>query len=171
MGFISEHHNKYQTGGLQHLHAEQIRREVGEDRYLAYFKFAFVRNPYDRALSQYIFMSRRPDLRRYLGMELGASFSEYLELITKKLHVQWEEQRAFVLDSDSHNLLVDYIGRVETFERDARFVFDRLGITVDSIPHVNAGCRGDYRPYYSNSDRRLVEDFYAADLEMFNYVF
>jgi len=29
MGLVSKYHNKYQTGGLQHLLASQIREEVG----------------------------------------------------------------------------------------------------------------------------------------------
>ena len=28
-GFVSKYHNKYQTGGLQHLLARQVRSEVG----------------------------------------------------------------------------------------------------------------------------------------------
>ena len=45
MGFVSRFENKYQTGGLQHLLAWQVREEVGSDVFGAYYKFAFVRNP------------------------------------------------------------------------------------------------------------------------------
>ena len=40
--------NKYQTGGLQHLMSSHIIEEVGEDIFNQYFKFSFVRNPWDK---------------------------------------------------------------------------------------------------------------------------
>src|SRR5437764_1415016 len=59
MGFVDEFHNPHQTGGLQHLHAAQIRAEVGKQRFDAYLKFAFVRNPFDRIVSQFASMRER----------------------------------------------------------------------------------------------------------------
>ena len=41
MGNIRPGFNKYQSGGLQHLLAKQIRQEVGNDRFERYYKFAF----------------------------------------------------------------------------------------------------------------------------------
>jgi hypothetical protein len=45
MGSIDAYHNKYQTGGLQHLLARQIRQEVGVEKFSRCFRFSFVRNP------------------------------------------------------------------------------------------------------------------------------
>ena len=61
MGFVSKYRNKYQTGGLQHLQASQIIREVGEDIFSHYFKFSIVRNPWDKAVSQFTYMKQRDD--------------------------------------------------------------------------------------------------------------
>ena len=47
MGFVDKYHNKYQTGGLQHLLAKQIRTEVGSVTFDSYFSFSIVRNPWD----------------------------------------------------------------------------------------------------------------------------
>ena len=55
MGFVDDYHNKYQTGGLQHLFATQIRQEVGDGVFDKFFKFTIVRNPWDRAVSQYVY--------------------------------------------------------------------------------------------------------------------
>ena len=95
MGFISKFHNKYQTGGLQHLLAIQIREEVGSDIFNQYFKFTIVRNPWDKAVSQFFYMRQRPDLREYLEMKENDPFKTYLQLTGKKLHVQWEKQYKF----------------------------------------------------------------------------
>ena len=171
MGFIDDFHNRHQTGGLQHLHADQIRAEVGVDRFQRFFKFAFVRNPFDRAVSQYVYMAQRPDLRRFLGMREGASFSRYLELIPRVKHVQWEPQRSFLVDPVTGDVLVDFIGRFERFASDARSVFQRLGVAADSVPHVNRSDRKPYREYYAGDDRAKVEAMYGSDLEFLGYNF
>jgi hypothetical protein len=89
MGFISRYSNKYQTGGLQHLLARQIREEVGAEVFDSYFKFTFVRNPWDKAVSQFASMRDRADLRELIGMASDASLSEYLQLTERHGHVQW----------------------------------------------------------------------------------
>ena len=170
MGFVDEFHNRHQTGGLQHLHAAQIRAEVGKQRFDAYLKFAFVRNPFDRIVSQFASMRERPDLRAFVGMEEDASFSRYLDLIEQRTHVQWEPQTVF-LDDDDGTELVDFIGRYENFEADAKHVFARLGVDVGAIPHVMRGERGRYREYYDERTRAAVARLYASDLERFGYRF
>ena len=52
-GFIKPHYNKYQTDGLQHLFATHIQQEVGDQVFNNFFKFSFIRNPYDKAVSQF----------------------------------------------------------------------------------------------------------------------
>lgn len=92
MGFISRYRNRYQTGGVQHLLARQIREEVGAEVFESYFKFTFVRNPWDKAVSQFASMRDRADLRELIGMASDASLSEYLQLTERHGHVQWERQ-------------------------------------------------------------------------------
>jgi len=170
LGFVDAYHNKVQTGGLQHLFASQIRTEVGVRVFDSYFRFSFVRNPWDRAVSQYTYMERRPDLREFLGMRQGASMKEYLQLIGRRLHVQWEKQVRF-LQADSGELLVNFIGRFESFESSARSVIARLGIGLGEIPHENAGVRGPYQTYYDEEAREMVAALYAEDIRAFGYAF
>ena len=122
MGFISEYHNKYQTGGLQHLLARQIRDEVGLGIFESFYKFAIVRNPWDRIVSQFAYMQSRPDLMNFVGMHPKTEFKNYLRLIKKKQHVQWKPQIDFLLDDDG-TLLVDRICRLECLDKDLNEIF------------------------------------------------
>ena len=167
MGFVSPLHNTYQTGGLQHLLAEQIRREVGSETFDAYHKFAIVRNPWDKAVSQYRHMQRRPDLRAFVGMRADDGFRTYLRLIARTPHVQWRPQHAFVCGEDG-TLLVDELGRFETFERDVARIFRRFGFDAE-VPHLNASDRGPLGRYYDEETLALVGELYREDVERFSY--
>ena len=59
LGYKYADHNQYQTGALQHLFASNIRTAVGGKRFEEYFKFSFVRNPWDKAISQYLYLQKR----------------------------------------------------------------------------------------------------------------
>ncbi len=111
MGFIDPYHNKYQTGGLQHLLASQIQKEVGDDIFKIFFKFTIVCNPWDKIVSQFIYMKKRKNLREFVGMREDDDLKKYLSLIKKRKHVQWEHQYRFFLD-DNGEQLVDYIEAV-----------------------------------------------------------
>ncbi|ERT06112.1 sulfotransferase family protein [Lyngbya aestuarii BL J] len=177
MGFISGFHNKYQTGGLQHLLSTQIRQEVGDQVFNSFFKFTVVRNPWDKAISQFLYMKKRKSLRDFMGMSEDDCFKQYLSLIQKKNHVQWEPQYKFVFD-DQGCLLVDFIGKFENFEQDAYKILDQsgvktkiLGIRVKKIPHTNKSNRLHYTEYYDTESREIVQNLYQKDIEIFNYTF
>lgn len=169
-GFVSEFHNKYQTGGLQHLLARQVRAEVGADVFARCFKFAFVRNPWDKAVSQYAYMAQREDLRRFVGMTPRTTFKHYLSLIARRRHVQWEPQLSFLLDEDGE-LLVDFVGRYERLADDAQRVLRCLGLSEGVLPHENPGRRRAYPAYYDDEAREMVAEMYAEDIRWLGYRF
>ena len=172
MGFISEYHNKYQTGGLQHLLANQVRAEVGLDIFNSFYKFAFVRNPWDRIVSQFAYMQKRPDLMDFIGMKPETEFKAYLSLIQKKQHVQWMPQTDFILDQDG-TLLVNKIGRLESIEKDSDEVFDILGVCREQAKnfHANRSERKSIDHYYDQESVEMVGEIYSSDINYFNYGF
>jgi Sulfotransferase family len=170
MGFVDRHHNRYQTGGLQHLLARQIREAVGARRFDSYFKFAVVRNPFDRTVSQFAYMQLRPDLRSFVELGTGASFGEYLEAIQRRRHVQWEPQCSFI-HGESGELLVDCLVRFESLERELRPLLARFGVYCREVPHENLADRTSYSDYYSDESRALVEDLYRSDIDRLGYEF
>ena len=169
-GFISRYENKYQTGGLQHLLAWQIRAETGEPVFNDYFKFTVVRNPWDKLVSQYHFMAKREDLRQFIGMNADDDFTAYLELIQKKLHVQWEHQHKFIFDENGKSM-VDFVGRYEQYDRVAAWLLNRFGIRRGKLTHRNKSQRRPHHEYYNDDSRERVAQMYAKDIELFQYTF
>jgi len=168
---MADMRNKYQTGALQHLLARQILSEVGSKIFYSYYKFSIVRNPWDRLVSQYIWTrDTNPALRQYIGLSTNSSFEEYLDLIQRVSHVHWERQVRFLRDEDGESM-VDFVGRFENLEADARHIFGRIGLSCDKIPHTNASSRGVYRNYYNEHSKRLVSSLYREDIDAFGYEF
>lgn len=171
MGFVSKYRNKYQTGGLQHLLARQIELEVGSVVFKRYFKFAIIRNPWDKAVSQFSYMKSRKDLREFIGMKDHDDFKQYLSLIQKTSHVQWLPQHIF-LESAEGDVLVDFVGRFENFQNDFSAILERLQLRgVNQIPHKNKSCRSHYRDYYDSEAMEMIREMYAIDIRKFGYVF
>ena len=172
MGFKRPMFNKYQTGGLQHLTASLVQREVGSRMFAKCFKFAFVRNPWDKVISQYLSMYKRKDLRDFIGMDSESSLKEYLHCISKTSHVQWQEQYKFIDDDDGWNL-IDWVGRFEEISADIDIIRTFLGFDkCEKLPHANkSSSRIHYSNYYDSESKEVVGQMYAKDISRFGYVY
>jgi hypothetical protein len=170
MGFVKPFYNKYQTGGLQHLLAKQIQIEVTTDVFNKYYKFCIVRNPWDKAVSQFTYMNKRADLRDFIGMKEGSTFEQYLGLITKKEHVQWKSQVDFVFNEQG-DCLVDDIFKLEDIGELFNKLSSKLSLNIKEIPHHNKGNRKHYSEYYSVETKEIVSEIYADDIKQFQYTF
>lgn len=171
MGFVDRFSNKYQTGGLQHLRARQVIQEVGRETWDAYYTFAFVRNCWDKAVSQYHYMmQRRADLREFVGLPEGADFKAYLEATARKEHVQWLPQFEFLVGDDGA-LLVDDVFRFEQYAQQSEAVLDKLGAKYERVPHTEKTERDTYVRYYDDESRERVAELYAEDIRRFGFRF
>ncbi len=171
MGYKTPHHNAYQTGALQHLFATNIIRAVGLKTYQEYFSFSMVRNPWDKAISQFLYLQKRHDLRSFLDVPRHVSFKSYLEKIQEKPHVHWQPQYLFLTD-DQGEIIVDYIGRFEDYASSVAHILGRLDIAKsEELPHLNRSSRSPYYHYYDDESREMVAEIYARDIQLFDYSF
>lgn len=163
--------------GAQHYTAAQIEQAVGSATFASYFKFSFVRNPWDRMVSAASWAATRsgqPNWHR--GIELDrdafdATVEQQLALRAdgRELDLHFREQSPFLWDADGR-ALVDYVGRFETLDTDWRAVCTALGIDVPLERRMRSR-HGCYRDYYSAESRRRVGELYAEDCERFGYEF
>ena len=165
--------NKYQSGGLQHLKASHILQEEGEKIFNNCFKFSFIRNPWDKMISQYRYTieSSNPYLRKWIDIDMNDSFNEYLKKVfNAAIHVQWDSQYKFLYDSKD-NQLVDFIGRFENLQEDFNIVCDKIGIPKPHLSHKNKTKHKHYTEHYDDEAREIIAEKYAKDIEHFGYKF
>lgn len=144
-----------------------------------YFKFAFVRNPWARLVSEYEY--RRYEKRPFADF-VEAEFASIDGYSDHSRHII--PQSDYLYDTDGR-LLVNYVGRFETIARDFRLVSDTLGLGVDELPRKNVSGmsrfqklfrrkpreKKPYQNYYDAGLRDRVGEFYRQDVERFGYSF
>lgn len=142
--------------------------EVPLDKLDEYFKFSFVRNPFDRFASVYAWYGRNSDLSfedfvfKFLVYEPEAD-GHAIRFIPQ---VYWMRLEPF------GELCFDFLGRFEKLQEDFNLLAEKLGMPLRDLPVISR-LKGDtdYRSFYNSDTRRVVENYYQEDLESFGYDF
>lgn len=150
-----------------HLSVRQVRPYLGDEVCDAYFKFSFVRNPFDRFVSYCAFMTRQHGA---FDRDPQGTMRKILFEMRPLDHVHFQPQYTLLVD-DAGNLEMDMIGRVEAMQDSYDAVCARIGIPSRALDRVNSSRRGDYRQYYDQALIDGVADLYRRDLELFDYTF
>ncbi len=147
-----------------HVGINDLKKNLPGSIFNSYFKFAFVRNPYDWQVSLYFYMlQQKSHYQHHLIKEM--SFNEYLEWrVSNDLRLQQEQ-----LVDQNGKLLLDYIGKLESIQEDFKFIASKLGIKCKDIPHHNASEHEGYLKYYDANSIQLVNKYYDADFLLFEY--
>lgn len=150
-----------------HLSLQQVRPFLGEQAFADYFKFAFVRNPFDRFVSYCAFMTRADDA---FQRDPRAVMRHILFKLRPLDHILFQPQHTLLVDAGGA-LLTDAIGRVEEMQASYDAICARIGIPSAALGQVNSSRRGDYRDYYDQVLVDGVSALYRRDLELFDYQF
>ena len=149
-----------------HLTLQQVRRHLSAEEFDGFFKFAFVRNPFDRFVSYCAFMTRA---QGQFERDPKGVMRHFLANPPAR-HILFQPQHTFVTDPD-RNLLSDDLGRVEEMQQSYDRIATRIGIPSQPLEKVNASSRRDYRQYYDQPLIDGVARLYSRDLELFGYEF
>ncbi len=76
-------------------------------------------------------------------------------------------QSLYVYDNFD-TLLVDDVFRLEEIDKMEESLSDRYNITV-KLPKRNATQRKDYRQYYDEETKLIIENIYSEDIKRFGY--
>ncbi len=150
-----------------HLSVRQVRPYLGDAVCDDYFKFTFVRNPFDRFVSYCAFMTRQHGA---FERDPQGTMRKILFEVRPLDHVHFQPQYA-LLTNDADALEMDFIGRVERMQDDYDAICAKIGIPSRALDKVNSSKRGDYRQYYDQALIDGVTELYRRDLELFDYSF
>ena len=150
----------------EHASIEIPRRCLPPAMFDGMFKFAFVRNPWDRLVSRHAYLMRKTAHPRHEFVKQLGSFETYLdwEIARGKMH-----QHTYVTGPDGR-LLTDFIGYYERLADDFAEAARRVGVPA-TLPPPNHSPHRDYREYYDARTRERVARAFARDIELFGYSF
>ena len=149
-----------------HLSLQQVRPYLRPEEWDSFFKFAFVRNPFDRFVSYCAFMTRAEghferDPKRVMRHFIANPPWQ---------HILFQPQHSFVTGADDE-LLANHVGRMEEMQASYDEIAKRIGIPTAQLERVNSSNRRDYRDYYNQELIDGVAALYSRDLELFGYKF
>lgn len=156
-----------------HLTAFTIRNILAEDAWQEKFKFSFVRNPWDRIVSQYHhrygknqqnLQNREIDFQTWVKEVYQEGNPEFINF-----HTMFMPQLNWITDPDG-KIIVDYIGRYENLQEDIAFIKDKLKIEKP-LPHLRSSKRKHYSSYYDDVTKNIVGDYFKKDIEYLKYEF
>lgn len=157
-----------------HETARVIRRQVGEKVWKNSFKFAFVRNPWDLVVSEYFYSLKMN--KSDLAFK-NISFNEWVKRCFKDkdpyytLNGNLLRVQNYWISDDKGNLIVDFIGRVESFEEDLQTVCQEIGKKYVPCIKENTSLHQHYSVYYTKTSRDIVAEHYKEDINIFGYSF
>jgi len=161
----------------------------GKEKFNEYFKFTFVRNPWDRFISLWMKFKEEPKLQEQFNglfdLHIDTDFKEpqevlrYLLLAHRKgiMMPRWFKPQYEYIHDENLRVLTNYVGTYEKFQ----FCFDFLCERID-VPHKTLPWGGEehrrhnkekkhYTDYYDPVMINAVAEIYHNDIRTWKYEF
>ena len=151
--------------GHGHVSFQQAKAFLPAESVSSYFKFGFVRNPFDRFVSTCFFLNRR-------NPGFSGNEAEFMHTAISNIRFR---QRVLVspqyrlLTDDNDTLMMDYVGRYETLQESFDYICRQIGLAPAELSVRNSSRHRHYKCYYDETLKLSVAEFYRKDFELFGY--
>jgi len=172
-GDFYQYNNGFSTAS-QHLTPLALKEKISPDTFNNYFKFTFVRNPYDRIISEYYY-------KRINNQNL-ISYNDFTYWLNNFLHKIDSDhklpQYKYVYDhTNNTDKLINFIGKYENLSHDFNKILKLINYREDNL---KLGKHYDSNNFLNvpklNKDKLLTKenrdkiiDTYKLDFELFSY--
>lgn len=171
--FSEQERSRFWLPGSRGLQHSKLRRyeqhfELGE-----YFKFAFVRNPWDRAISQISYLRNRTGTSFFSGQNFKENLRIYCDI---KENIQAHDlgacQLEYLLDR-SGAMRMELVCRFESLREDFGRACALLGMPgAPYLPYIfNSRRSRHYSCFYDDESAGWIRKRFARDIEFFDYKF
>ena len=143
--------------------AAAVRKLVGEETWKSYFKFVFIRNPWDLTVSRYFY-----DMQK--GRHNIQDFNVWVRRVRRST---WTGDNLHSYSHIDDELVADFVGRYENLAADFEMLCGHLGIPVTSLGHEKKRHvkRAPYTDYYDETSRKIVATKQQMAIRFFGYSF
>ena len=148
-----------------------------------YFKFAFVRNPWDRFISAYFYLKQaginpnhewsRDIWKSNIINNDFDTFSKFVRSGVWKTFgwFHFWPQYDFIVNRRNKDIGVDFIGRFENLQEDFDKVCNHIGLPPQKLIPTNTSRHKHYTEYYDHDTKKIIGHYYRKDIEYFRYEF
>ncbi len=163
-GGLAVNYHKYSF--RKHANLVGAERSMPADKFKKYFKFAMVRNPWDRLVSEFEYIKTQPSHSRYKRLA-AMDFAEFIEYQAKRPAAH----QVNALTLKNGEVGCDYVGKLETLDESLEVIAKFTRLSFGELPHINKVQRRDYRSYYDDALKERVEKLWFKDIKTFDYEF
>lgn len=165
--------------------------DYSPEQFGSYFKFGFVRNPFDRLVSCY--KSKFWPDKQGLETEFlidgvnrgiakmhgdlfwgGMSFKEFVFAVGETsddfANEHFRSQYTFLYDEDM-TPLYDKLGRFENIGAEFNLIAEEIGMEHKLGHYGNQTSHSKHHEYFDTESRKVVENRFEEDLELLEYIF
>ena len=144
-----------------HLTLRQVQESLPPDLWRDYFKFAFVRDPYDRFVSVCAMLNKRNPgyrARETAFMKRALTIPRFRQRVLVRPQVD-------MLVDETGEVGMDYVGRYETLQESFGEVCREIGIAEVDLERSNMSEHDEHASYYDDELTGAVTAFYRRDFE------
>jgi len=161
-----------------HYTALEYKQILGNKHWNERFKFTFVRNPWDKVVSQYHYTHGRGereikdgdlDFTQWIKLKYGSKIIGKIKHPKRSMPELFLPQINWITDENG-KIIVDFIGRFENIEKDFLKVCEIIGKEKE-LPHLRKSNHKPYTYYYNEETREIIRKRFQKDIEIFGYKF
>ena len=152
------------------------------DEWQKLYKFAFVRNPYDRVVSAWKMFAGGMENSVWSQPqdEAGVNFKRFLEIAMDE-SVPYSGNRETTAEKIRHHAIpqthefnclrnADFVGKFENLQHDFAKICQTIGVPFSGMPHWNRSYRNsNFADYYDAETKAIVDNFCARDFDELGY--